>query len=336
MRMTACPAQTRYVARACQMLGLLFRDLDQGGGYLFSVSNGHDEFVSGSGAICTWPLNSAPAFGISRDKHHTNAVLTEAGLPVIPGQLFFLHPHMAKLRTPGRERADALAAFAGMPHPVFCKPNQGSRGDFAEIVADLPAFGDYIERVAARYDAILLQPVLDGDEYRVFCLDGDVIFATRKADFTIVGDGERSIERLLRAHNETFTGTGGSPPDTENTLAAVLLRHGLRSGHVLAKGEEIVLPGRRNLSAGGDVADFMTELPTALAALALKAAKAIGLRVAGIDIFDVSPEGNLSELVVIEVNGNPGIQSLEAIGRDDLIDQIWKTVLTRYFDELHA
>jgi hypothetical protein len=33
------------------------------------------------------------------------------------------------------------------------------------------------------------------------------------------------------------------------------------------------------------------------------------------------------------VNGNPGIQSLEAIGRDDLIDRIWQTVLTRYFAE---
>jgi len=334
--MTAYPAQTRYVARACQILGLLFRDLDQGGGYLFSVSNGRDEFVSGSGAICTWPLNSAPAFGISRDKHHTNAVLAQAELPIIPGQLFFLHPHMAKLRAPGRERSDALAAFAGMPHPVFCKPNQGSRGDFAEIVADLPAFGDYIERVAARYDAILLQPVLHGDEYRVFCLDGDAVFATRKADFAVTGDGARSIERLLRAHNERVTGTGVSPPDMGNILATIQLRHGLRGDHVLAKGEEIVLPGRRNLSAGGDVADFMTEIPTSLAALTLDAAKAIGLRVAGIDIFDISPGRNLSELVIIEVNGNPGIQSLETIGRDDLIDRIWQTVLTRYFDELRA
>lgn len=83
--MTSYPAQTRYVARACKRLGLRFRDLDNGGGYLFSVSNGRDEFASGSGAICTWPLNSAPAFGISRDKHHTNAVLAQAALPVIPG-----------------------------------------------------------------------------------------------------------------------------------------------------------------------------------------------------------------------------------------------------------
>src|SRR5215469_1904791 len=157
--MTRYPAQTRYVRRACEQLGLRFTDLDDGGGYLFSEADGCLENVSGSGAICTWPLNSAPAFGISRDKHHTNGVLRHAGLSTIPEELFFLHDSMAKLRTPGRERADAIAAFQRMPHPVFCKPNQGSRGDFAEVVADLAAFEDYIGRVASRYDAILLQPV---------------------------------------------------------------------------------------------------------------------------------------------------------------------------------
>jgi glutathione synthase/RimK-type ligase-like ATP-grasp enzyme len=55
------------------------------------------------------------------------------------------------------------------------------------------------------------------------------------------------------------------------------------------------------------------------------------LRVSGIDLFDTSPARDLSSLVVIEVNANPGIQSLESIGRDDLIDAIWTTVLQRTF-----
>jgi hypothetical protein len=50
----------------------------------------------------------------------------------------------------------------------------------------------------------------------------------------------------------------------------------------------------------------------------------------------VSPKRDLSQLVVIEVNGNPGMQSLEAIGRDDLIDTIWSMVLRRAFAGFHA
>lgn len=331
--MTTYPAQTRYVARACEQLGLRFTDLDKGGGYLFSVSDGRYELVSGGGAICTWPINSASAFGISRDKHHTNAVLENAGLSTIPEELFFLHESMAKLRMPGRERADAIDAFARMSLPVFCKPNQGSRGDFAEIVADPAAFEDYLGRVAQRYDAILLQPVLDGDEYRVFCLDGEAIFSTRKAGFTLTGDGTRTIAALLSGHNETFAGSGVSQFSVKGALAAIYLHHDLKDDHVLADGEKLVLPGRRNLSAGGDVAEFTTDVPAQLASLAHKAAEVIGLRVAGVDIFDHSETRNLTKLVVIEVNGNPGIQSLEAIGRDDVIDRIWKTVLIEYFDE---
>lgn len=327
------PAQTRYVARACEALGYRFTDLDRGGGYLFAVSNGTQEFVGGSGAICTYPLNSAPAFGISRDKHHTSAVLARAGLPTIPEELFFLDEHTAKLRAPGRERADACAAFARRAAPVFCKPNQGSRGDFAEIVNDLPAFRDYLDRVCRRYDAILLQPVLEGDEYRIFCLDGETVFATRKAEFAISGDGERTLRQLLHARNGDFTGTGVSPIDEAAALASLARRHGLTGDHIPARGERIVLPGRRNLSAGSDIEEFTAEVPPALARLALCATKAVGLRVAGIDVFDTSPARDLSSLVVIEVNGNPGIQGLEAVGRNDLIDRIWRTVLTRAFAE---
>src|SRR3974390_1466101 len=331
--MSHYPAQTRYVKRACQALGLSFSDLDNGEGYLFAVSNGRHSFVSGSGAICTWPLNAAHAFAISRDKQHTHAVLKSAGIATIPSELFFLHADKAKLRAPGRERADALDAFARMKRPVFCKPNQGSRGDFAEIVADLPAFKDYIARVAERYDAILLQPVTDGTEYRVFCLDGEAIFAARKADFALVGDGVRSLEQLLHDENARLAGIGVSSTNVKGTLAAIDARHGLGGRHILRAGETLILSGRRTLSAGGDVAELTTAIATGLAKPARNAADALGLRVAGVDIFDVSPARDLSELVVIEVNGNPGIQSLEAVGHDALIDQIWQSVLTRYFAE---
>ncbi len=334
--MTPYPNQTRFVARACASLGFRFTDLDNGGGYLFAVSDGTREFVSGGGAICTYPLNNAPAHGISRDKHHTNAVLARAGLAVIPGQLFFLKDDTAKLRAPGRERADAFAAFARLPKPVFCKPNQGSRGDFAEIVASDAAFRDYVGRVVARYDSILLQPVLAGDEYRVFCIDDEAIFATRKAEFRLVGDGTKPLRQLLRDRNLAFEGTGVSPIAEEGVLATLATRDGLAGGYVPAQGETIALPGRRNLSAGSNVEEFTTSVPAPLVQCALRAARAIGLRVAGVDIFDISPARDLSSLVIIEVNGNPAIASLEAIGRGDLIDRIWRTILTRTFAERRA
>ncbi len=334
--MTPYPAQTRYIARACATLGYRFTDLDQGGGYLFAVSDGVHEFISGAAGICAFPINGASAFGVSKDKYHTNTELARAGLKVIPSALFFLTPEYAKLREPGREIEDAIAHFATMPKPVFCKPNLGARGNFAEVVSDEVAFRDYLERVRTRFDMVLLQPAIDGSEHRVFCLDDETIFATRKADFSLEGDGRASLVQLIRAHNVELKGTGVSAVDEKTALAALAARHKLGGDHVPAKGERIILAGRRNLSAGSDVADFTTDVPQPLADVALKATKAIGLRVAGIDVFDVSPARDLSDLVVVEVNGNPGMQSIEAIGRDDLIDDIWTTILKRTFAEMRT
>lgn len=81
--------------------------------------------------------------------------------------------------------------------------------------------------------------------------------------------------------------------------------------------------GAANLARGGEVEDFRTEPPPALAALALDAAGAMGLTLAGIDLFDTGGEGRAADLILIEVNANPNIESLERVGRDDLIDRIW-------------
>ena len=56
--------------------------------------------------------------------------------------------------------------------------------------------------------------------------------------------------------------------------------------------------------------------------LARKAARALGLRVAAIDLF--TDIGGIPEATqVIEVNANPSIRLLEQSGRGDLILKIW-------------
>src|ERR1700710_560707 len=120
------PDQARFVSRVCGQLGLQFTDLDNGNGYLFRVSNGRTQFVSGDGRICAYPLNTASAHGVAQDKAHTIAVLENAGLPTIPSALYFITDYHAKLRPPGRELPDAIGAVETAAGPVFCKPNTGS------------------------------------------------------------------------------------------------------------------------------------------------------------------------------------------------------------------
>jgi glutathione synthase/RimK-type ligase-like ATP-grasp enzyme len=327
------PEQTKLVRRACARLGLRFRDLDNGGGYLFSVSDGRHEMLAGTGSIPAYALNEAPAYGVSRDKAHTNAVLALHGVAHVPGDLYFLTERYAALRPKGRELADAVAAFARMEEPKFVKPNDGARGDLAEVIASPEAFARYVPRVAAHYDAILVQPVVEGDEYRVFCIDDRAVFATLKTDLELTGDGTSTLAALLRRHNSSMKSYSVSPLDEGGFLEYVRARLKLDAQFVPSKGQRVIVPGRRNLSAGGGVRGFWDQVPAPLAALALAATRAVSLRVSGVDIFELSPARDLSQLAVLEVNGNPSIATLGQIGRDDVADDIWTTVLSTWFRE---
>mgnify|MGYP001338044801 CR=1 FL=1 len=89
-------------------------------------------------------------------------------------------------------------------------------------------------------------------------------------------------------------------------------------------GTLLTLEGPANRTAGGGASDLIDGAPPALGRLALDACAALGLQLAGVDIFDLSPKRALGALCVIEVNSNPMIQTLEDHGRWDLIETIWR------------
>lgn len=308
------PEHTRYAREAAALIGATFEDLDGGRGYLWRVSREGASVLGGGGSICAYPVNSAVAYTISRDKAHTKAVLTASGLPVIPGGLFFAHKLRAAFREPGREAADAAAFAAHLGFPVFCKPNAGSRGDFAEIIASEAQLLAYAARIAPLHEAFLVEPVMHGAEHRVFVQDGRAVFHAAKAQPGITGDGHSTVAQLIAALDSSL------PPGVS---ASVLPG---APDVIPTKGERIVLPGRRNLSAGGGIERVSDQTPAPLAALAVAATQALGLRIGAVDLFDLSSAGDFTDPVIIEVNGNPGLRTLELAGREDLIHKIWTSM----------
>ena len=234
-------------------------------------------------------------------------------MPVIGGEYFFLHDRHRAHRPAGHERDDALAYFASLGASAFVKPLTGSRGDFAQAIHGEAALDRYLDEVAKYYDAVLIQPIVEGAEYRIFLLDDDALFCARKHPPFVRGDGVRTLRELLAAHNDALRARGLSPVapgDADPALDAVP-----------AKGERRDIPGRMNLSAGGTM---VLEPPPSEAAVALAraAVRALGLRVAAVDLFaDIG--GDPDAMTIIEVNSNPSIRLLEQSGRGDLILKIW-------------
>ena len=312
------PDQSIYAALACAEFGLAFRDLDGGSGLVFSVASSTKAIHFGAGRCAWYPQNNATAATLASDKYFTNKILEDAGVATLGGEYFFLHDRHHAHRPTGRERDDASEYFRQLSGAAFVKPLQGSRGDFAQAIHGEASLDRYLQEVSRHYDAILIQPVVCGLEYRVFLLDDEVVYAARKYPPIVVGDGVSAIRDLLLAHNAALRARGLSPATAQ---------HDNSLDTVLAKGERWEIPGRMNLSAGGTM---RIEAPRSDAAITLarKAARILGLRVAAVDLFtDIA--GEQDAIRVIEVNSNPSIRLLEQSDRADLILKIWRhTFLT--------
>jgi glutathione synthase/RimK-type ligase-like ATP-grasp enzyme len=310
--------QARYAARAAEACGYGFCSLDGADGYLFEVSDGARRAQFAAGAGTPYALNDTRAASIARDKAFCAEVLRQARVPVLAGEKFFVTGRWADMRNPGREPADALAYVRRIELPVFCKPLAASNGLYAEVIESAEAFEDYLQRVSGEHFAVLIQPFVRGIEYRVFVLQGCALFSYRKHLPSVVGDARSSVRDLVAA----------LPRDAGAPVPKIRARDAdgrlFSADAVPGIGMRLTLEGPANRAAGGGAADLRDGASAPMARLALAAAKAVGLRLAAVDMFDVSPSGDGSDLVVIEVNSNPMIATLEEAGRWDLIIEIWK------------
>jgi hypothetical protein len=307
------PDQSVYAEYACAEFGLSFQDIDGGSGLLFRVASKTRSVCFGAGRCSWYPQNNATAATLASDKYFANRILEHAGVATLGGEYFFLHERRRSHRAPGHERDDALAYLRKLGGTAFAKPLSGSRGDFAQLIGGEAVLAAYLDEVAQYYDSILIQPIATGNEFRIFLLDDDMVYCARKYPPSVSGDGVRSIGDLLMAHNEALRARGLSPVSVARDASLDV---------VPAKGQRWEIPGRMNLSAGGTM--VLEAAPSdAAITLASKAARALGLRVAAVDMFtDIG--GDPEAMRVIEVNANPSIRLLEESGRSDLILKIWR------------
>jgi hypothetical protein len=313
------PDQTIYAAYAASELGLGFADLDGGTGLIFEITGAGRSAVFGAGRGSFFPQNTATAATLANDKHMANVLMARAGIATLGGDYFFLHDRHRKHRPPGHEREDAFAYFQGLDEHAFIKPLNGSRGDFAQIVSSSDDLTRYLASVERHYDAILIQPVQLGSEYRVFVLDDEIIYCVSKAVPALVGDGRTSVRKLLAKRLPQMEAHGVSAAPIDSLLGNL--------DDIPERGEHVYLFGRHNLSAGGRMAFEEPKNAEAVFAAARQAMRALGLRAGAVDLFthvyvDTGP------LRVIEVNANPSIRFLEDAGRADLILRIWRHTFT--------
>jgi len=246
---------------------------------------------------------SAVAVELASDKNLTKLVLEQAAIPVPRGQVV-------------ETEDEALAAFRHLGPPVVVKPLDGRQGSGVSL--NLSTAEEVREAFHLARDfssSVLVEELLDGRNYRVLVVGGEVVAASERLPCHVTGDGTRSIAELIEvANRDPLRGEGHEKPLTKIVVDGIVLAHlrkrGLTLADVPGAGEFVTLRDGSNLSTGGVARDVTDEVHPTVGDLCVRAARAVGLDICGVDLVvpDISAPFEQGRGGVIELNASPGLR----------------------------
>jgi cyanophycin synthetase len=246
---------------------------------------------------------SAIAVEIAQDKDDTRRVLQAVGLPVPRGDAV-------------TSADDAVDVAAEIGWPVLLKPLDASHGrGISGRLESEEALRAAWDAAAAYSRRVVVERYVEGRDYRVLVVGGKMAAVAERVPAHVVGDGRRSVRRLIEdANRDPRRGKGHARvmthlPADERTEAFLRAR-GLSMDHVPAEGGVVQLRATANLSTGGSSIDRTDEIHPDNVTACEMAAGIVGLDIAGIDVLspDVSVPFRENGAVIIEVNAAPGLR----------------------------
>jgi len=150
-----------------------------------------------------------------------------------------------------------------------------------------------------------------GEDLRVVVIDHRVVAAALRRPAEVVGDGRRTVRALIESTSQRRSrATGGeSTIPLDETTDAVVADTGFALDDVLPAGARLRVRRTANLHTGGTIEDVTARLHPAIAESAVRASRAIGIPVTGLDFLVPDVEG--PEHVFIEANERPGLANHE-------------------------
>ncbi|MBV9925184.1 MAG: cyanophycin synthetase [Acidobacteria bacterium] len=244
---------------------------------------------------------SAVAVDLVSDKDLTKHVLEQAAVPVPRGRVVSTED-------------EALAALQRLGAPVVVKPLDGRQGYGVSLNLSTAEEVREAFRMARDFSSsVLVEELLAGRNYRVLVIDGEMVAASERLPCHVTGDGARSLAELVEVANlDPLRGDGHEKPLTKIVVDEIVLAHLRKHGRALkdvpGAGEIITLRDGINLSTGGVARDVTDEVHPSVAQLCVRAARAVGLDICGVDLVVPEISAPFERGGVIELNASPGLR----------------------------
>ncbi|GEL08348.1 hypothetical protein [Salisediminibacterium halotolerans] len=276
--------------------------------------------------VARGPSVSKEAIQTCIHKDKTKKTLDEYGVEIPKGKIF-----------ENNETLDDIHLYLNeIDFPIVLKPSDGTGG--AGVIANIKTieeFNDAYHYVThdLGFSKLIVEKFHDGEDHRLYVMNGRVIGAFKKEPANVIGNGKDSIKKLVKAKNELRTSTpamSNRPIELDKETDTILKSKGYTLDTIPSEGEFVYLKTKNNVSSGGDPIDVTDEVSEKMKNIAVNAAKAIpDLVHCGVDMIINYQEDTG---VVLEVNSRPHITAhlypMRGKSRD-----IPKEIIDYYFPE---
>ncbi|RFU70973.1 cyanophycin synthetase [Peribacillus saganii] len=236
-------------------------------------------------------------------KQATKTILESCGVPVPIGE---------KVST----LEEIFEAAEELGFPLVLKPSNGRQGEgVITNIKNKEELFNVAHCLDQHVESFIIERHYEGNDYRLTIVDGKMVAASLRVPPFVIGNGEDSIRSLIEEENKNpLRGNDHEKPMSKiplnHTVTCYLEKLDLTLNSIPDKGQVIQVVGNANLSTGGKALDVTDQVHPTIKNIAITAAKAIGLDIAGIDLIckDISKPYHRDSVAVIEVNAAPGIR----------------------------
>jgi cyanophycin synthetase len=243
------------------------------------------------------------AVELASDKEETNRILGNLGLPV---------PQQRLVQT----AEDAVAAAERIGYPVVVKPYNANHGRGISIrLTSSEQVAEAFEVAREHSRSVIVESFITGEDHRMLVINGQLVAVAMRMPGHVVGDGLRTIEQLVEEVNrDPRRGVGHEKVLTrllfDHQAETLLSNKGYSRETIPAAGERVFLRSTGNLSTGGTATDLTDQVHPDNIEMAVRAVKAIGLDVGGVDFLTTDVTESYKEVggAICEVNAAPGFR----------------------------